>query len=85
MKITTAVLGDEASIWNPLIRPNEKLSKAAARGLLGLNFHEADRARMHELARKNQVNQLMPKEQTELGGYLKVGLILDLIHGQANH
>ena len=85
MKNTTAILGDEAAILNRLIRPAEKLSQAAARALLRFNFDEADRTRMHELALKNQADELTPKEETELQSYLKVGLILDLIHAKANH
>ena len=85
MKNTTPILGDEAAILNRLIRPSEKLSQAAARALLRLNFDEADRARMHELAIKNQADELTPKEESELQSYLKVGLIVDLIHAKANH
>ena len=82
---TATLIGDEAAILNRLIRPKEKLSRAAARALLRFNFDEADRARMHELALKNQADELTAKEETELQSYLKVGLILDLIQAKANH
>ena len=84
MKDTTAILGDEAAILNRLIRPKEKLSPAAARAMLRFNFDEADRARMHELALKNQSDDLTSKEEIELQSYLKVGLFLDLLHAKAN-
>ncbi len=84
MKNATAIIGDEAAILNRLIRPNEKLSQAAARALLRLKFDEADRTRMHELALKNQADALTRKEEIELQSYLKVGLFLDLIHAKAN-
>ncbi len=83
MKNPTAIIGDEAAILNRLIRPNQKLSQAAARALLRFNFDEADRTRMHELALKNQEDRLTRKEEIELQSYLKVGLFLDLIHAKA--
>ena len=39
--------------------------------------------RMHELAEKNQADELTPAEEIELQSYLKVGLFLDLIHARA--
>ena len=83
MKNATAIVGDEAEIFKRLIRPKEKLSQAAARALLRFNFDEADRARMHELALKNQADELTAKEERELQSFLKVGLFLDLIHAKA--
>ena len=83
MKNATAIIGDEAAILNRLIRPNEKLSQAAARALLRFKFEEGDRTRMHELAIKNQADELTRKEEIELQSYLKVGLFLDLIHAKA--
>ena len=84
MKDATAIIGDEAAILNRLIRPNKKLSQAAARAFLRFSFDEADRERMHELALKNQTDQLTAKEERELQSYLTVGLFLDLIHTKAN-
>jgi hypothetical protein len=84
MKNAPAIIGEEAAILNRLIRPKEKFSQAAARALLRFNFDEADRARMHELALKNQADALTAKEEIELQSYLKVGLFLDIIHAKAN-
>ena len=84
MKNATAMIGDEAAILNRLIRPNAKLSQAVARAFLRFSFDEADKARMHDLALKNQADQLTIKEERELQSYLTVGLILDLIHAKAN-
>ncbi len=77
------MIGDEAAILQRLIRPKEKLSQAAARAFLRFNFDEADRARMHELAKKNQADELNANEEIELQSYLKVGLFLDLLHAKA--
>jgi hypothetical protein len=84
MKDATTIIGDEAAILKRLIRPGKKLAPAAARALLRLDFDKADRARMHELAQKNQADDLTPKEEIELQSYLKVGLFLDLIHAKAS-
>ena len=84
MKDASAIIGDEAAILNRLIRPKEKLPQAAARALLRFSFDETDRARMHELALKNQADELSAKEEVELQSYLKVGLFLDLLHAKAN-
>jgi hypothetical protein len=83
MRNATAIIGDEAEIFTRLIRPKEKVSQAAARALLRLDFDEADQARMHELALKNQADELTPREERELQSFLKVGLFLDLIHTKA--
>jgi hypothetical protein len=83
MRNASAIIGDEAAIFKRLIRPSEKLSQAAARAFLRFGFDEADRARMHELALKNQADTLTAKEERELQSYLTVGLFLDLIHAKA--
>ena len=84
MKDATTIIGDEAAILKRLIRPRQKLAPAAARALLLLDFDESDRARMRELAHKNQADELTPKEEIELQSYLKVGLFLDLVRAKAN-
>jgi hypothetical protein len=83
MKHATAIDGEEAVILNRLIKPDAKLRPAAASAFLELDFDDRDRARMHELAVKNQANELTPEEEAELRSYLKVGLFVDLIHAKA--
>jgi hypothetical protein len=83
MKNATLVASAEAVILKRLIKPQEKLPPAVARALLRFEFDEEDRTRMHELALKNQADELTPEEEVELRGYLKVGLFLDLIHAKA--
>src|SRR5205807_2224226 len=69
MKYATAVAGEEAVILNRLVKPEQKLSQAAARALLRLDFDKEDRARMHALALKNQADELTAKEEIELLSY----------------
>ena len=83
MKNAMAVASKEAIILNRLVKPDEKLPQAAARALLRLKFDIEDCSRMHELALKNQANELTVQEEAELQGYLKVGLFLDLLHAKA--
>jgi hypothetical protein len=74
----------EAAIWTRVIMPDSRpLSPAAARALLRLDFSDEDRARMSELARKNQEGHLTRAERQELESYLKVGDVLSLIHLKA--
>ena len=54
-----------------------------ARYLLGLGFSDKEKARMHELAVKNQVGKLSPQELQELDGYLKAGDLLAILQSKA--
>ena len=49
-----------------VIRPQGKMSDAAARQIMQLEFSDEKRARMHELAVKNQAGTLKPEESSEL-------------------
>jgi hypothetical protein len=74
----------EAVIWTRVIQPeNNGLSTEAARSLLGIQFSQADRARMLELATKNNEGLLSVAERDELEGYVKVGDVLSLLHLKA--
>jgi hypothetical protein len=74
----------EAAIWTRVIMPNHhRLSVAAARALLRLDFSDEDRSRMSELAQKNQEGRLTRGERQELESYVKVGDVLSLIHLKA--
>jgi hypothetical protein len=83
MKNTKMIADQEAAILNRLVKPHEKISATAARAFLRFHFDEHDRKRMHELALKNQADDLTPAEEDELQSYLKVGLFIDLIHAKA--
>jgi hypothetical protein len=54
-----------------------------ARYLLGLEFSDEDKARMHELAVKNQAGKIAPQELRELDAYLKAGDLLAILQSKA--
>jgi hypothetical protein len=78
------VTSSESAIWARVIDArNGNLPANAARGILALGFTDADKARMSELARKNNEGMLREAERTELESYVKVGDILSLLHLKA--
>jgi hypothetical protein len=81
---TARTPNSEAAIWARIIDPHKNgLSQPAARALLKLAFSEADKARMNELAQKNQQGLLSSAERQELEDYVKVGDVLSLLHLKA--
>ena len=56
------------------------LSPEAARSILELRFSDQDKARMSELAQKNQEGRLTDEERQELEDFVNVGDILSLLH-----
>jgi hypothetical protein len=54
-----------------------------ARSILGLSFPDEDKARMHELAVKNQEGQISAAELEELDNYIKVGELLAILWSKA--
>ena len=74
----------EAAILGRIVKPRlGNLSQAAARALQKFELDAADRGRLHELSVKNQSGELDEEERRELGGYLRVGRLLDLIAAKA--
>lgn len=61
----------------------KKLTKELARHLLSLGFDEKDKARMHELAERNQADALSAAEKKELLAYGKVGDMLSILKSKA--
>jgi hypothetical protein len=60
-----------------------KLSVPMARHLLSCEFSASDKARMHELAVRNQGDALGPDERDELMAYSKAGTMLSLLKSRA--
>jgi hypothetical protein len=54
-----------------------------ARYILGLGFSDEDKARMHDLAVRNQDDGLSPAEKEELLAYAKAGSLLSLLKSSA--
>src|SRR4051794_38933011 len=54
-----------------------------ARYILDLGFSDQDKARMHELAVRNQEDALTPAEKDELSAFAKAGSLLSLLKSKA--
>ena len=59
------------------------LSPNLARHILDRSFSEADKARMHDLATRNQDDALSKSEKRELMAYAKTGTLLSILKSQA--
>lgn len=74
----------EAAIWARLMQAQkDELSSEAAAFLLTINFDEADRRRMQELAERSEAGTLTAEEQTEFDGYLHIGNLLAVMQSKA--
>lgn len=80
---TTARENSEAAIWERVIHPHGKMTVTAARQIVQLEFTVEERARMHELAEKNQSGTLTPEEASELDNYCRVGSMLSILQSRA--
>jgi len=60
-----------------------QLPPAMARYILTLGFSEDDKARLHDLAVRNQADELSPAEQEELFAYSKTGTLLSILKSKA--
>jgi hypothetical protein len=60
-----------------------QLPPAMARYILTLGFSERDKARMHDLAVRNQDGALAPAEKEELVAYAKAGSLLGILQSKA--
>lgn len=75
--------GTLGAIFGRLLENGGTLSPELARYLLGLGFPEEDKARMHELAVKNQGGRLPADEWRELENYLLAGNLLVTLQSKA--
>jgi hypothetical protein len=74
----------EAAIFGRLFEvAGSALPPAFARRLLALDFPEADKVRMHELAVRNQEGKLTAAERETLLNYVKVGDLLAIVQSKA--
>jgi hypothetical protein len=71
--ILARILGNEAG----------KLPRNMARYILNRGFDERDKARMHDLAIRNQSGHLSADEKEELLAYAKAGTVLSILKSQA--
>jgi hypothetical protein len=61
----------------------QKLTPTLARHLLRLGFGPEDKARMHDLAVRNQAGELNNSELQELDAYIRVGALLSILQSRA--
>ena len=59
------------------------LSKTLARHILSLTISDRDKARMHDLAVRNQNDELTPAEKKEMHDFGKAGDILAILKSKA--
>src|SRR5687768_13859872 len=61
----------------------EKMTPALARHMLRMSFDENERARMHDLAARNQEGTITTDELAELDQFIRVGTVLSIIQSRA--
>ena len=59
------------------------LPRGLARSILDVDFSERDKARMHDLAVRNQADALSPEEKKELFALAKAGTLLGILNSKA--
>jgi hypothetical protein len=84
---TTHASENEVTILARIILGNEhgELSPELARHILELGFSDRDKARMHDLAARNQEDALSPAEKEELFAFGKAGDLLAILKSKARH
>jgi hypothetical protein len=74
----------DLAIFGRIIRTDRgDLPRSVARYVLTLDFPEADKARMHQLAVDNQAGALTASEQEVLANYVRAGHLLALLQSKA--
>lgn len=84
MSMTLTAPTSDTQLWNRLIDPDRAdLTPEAARYFLTLEYSDADRQRMHDLAVRNQDGELSVDEEAALASYRRVGMQLDILRAKA--
>ncbi len=82
--VTDPAAQNEVTILARVLGNEEgRLPPAMARYVLGLGFGGRDKARMHDLAVRNQDDALSLAEKEELFAYAKAGSLLSLLTSKA--
>jgi hypothetical protein len=83
--VTTAhASSDEVAILARVLGNGDgQLPPKIARYLLDLQFGDRDKARMHDLAVRNQEEVLSPTEKDELFAYAKAGTLISILKSRA--
>jgi hypothetical protein len=84
MSTTTRTVESEVSILARILGNEEgNLSEEMARHILSVGFSDRDKARMHDLAVRNQQDALSPEERGELLAFGKAGDLLAILKSRA--
>ena len=76
--------GSDVALFGRLLAADRgDLAPDLARYILTLDFGPEDKARMHDLAVRNQSGSLPTAESDELQNYVKVGHLLALLQSKA--
>lgn len=75
----------DAAIIARMVRPDEAdLTEDAAEAVLRIfRLDQSDQDRLHDLLVKNQGDALTATETEELESYLRISLLVDLMHAKA--
>jgi hypothetical protein len=84
MSTTTARAGDNEVTIPARVFDDERgrLPPELARAILDVDFSERDKARMHDLAVRNQDDALSPSEKEELFAFAKAGTLLSILQAK---
>lgn len=82
-KSTHSTHQGEAAIWERIIHPQGAMTIDEARRIVELDFSDAEKQRMHELAERNRAGTLATGEEEELDDYCRVGNTLALLKSRA--
>ncbi len=74
---------NEITILARILSNGKTFPPAVARQLLKFGFSDEDKARMHELAVRNQSGSLSTKERQELRSFANAGCLLGILHSKA--
>jgi hypothetical protein len=66
-----------------LVNERGRLPRELARYILNQDFSDRDKARMHDLAVRNQDDALAPGEKLELVAFAKAGTLLSILQSKA--
>jgi hypothetical protein len=82
--MTTTIEHSDMELWGRVVAPdNPDMTPEAAKAVLRLRIPEGDRNRIDELATKSNEGTLTTGEREEYERYVRVSLMLSLIHSKA--
>jgi hypothetical protein len=75
----------EAAIISRIVQPEKDdiPDRDIAKAMLRMRLDQSDLDKLHVLVVKNQADALTPSEKTELEIYLRISLMVDLMHAKA--